>query len=43
MSNFETEYRSWLNKHIAQSKGERLRRLKERHGFGEKCLLERAW
>jgi len=43
MSTFETAYRSWLNKHIAQSTGERLRRLKERHGFGEKLFLEIAW
>ncbi|QJD84794.1 DNA-binding response regulator [Cohnella herbarum] len=42
MNNFETEYRNWLNKHIAQSSGERLRRLKERHGFGEKFLLVQA-
>ncbi|WP_239617857.1 DNA-binding response regulator [Cohnella mopanensis] len=43
MNRYESEYRSWLNKHIAQSTGERLRRLKERHGFGEKLLLEQAW
>jgi hypothetical protein len=43
LKNFETEYRNWLNKHIAQSSGERLRRLKKRHGFGEKYLLEQAW
>lgn len=43
MKEFETEYRSWLDKHIAQSSGERLRRLREHHGFGEKLLLEQAW
>jgi len=39
-SKFETEYRDWLNQHIARSTGERLRRLKTRHGFGEKCFLK---
>ncbi|QMV41382.1 DNA-binding response regulator [Cohnella cholangitidis] len=43
MNRFETEYRIWLDKHIAQSSGERHRRLKARHGFGEKLLLEQAW
>jgi hypothetical protein len=43
VNDFETEYRGWLNKHIAQSSGERLRRLKERHGFGERLMLEQAW
>ncbi|TVY03215.1 DNA-binding response regulator [Cohnella terricola] len=43
MNKFESEYRDWLNQHIAHSTGERLRRLKHRHGFGEKCLLEHAW
>ncbi|WP_135551200.1 hypothetical protein [Paenibacillus cymbidii] len=43
MSIFEDTYRSWLQKHITTSRGERLRRLKERHGFGEKCLLQHGW
>ncbi|MFC5470797.1 DNA-binding response regulator [Cohnella suwonensis] len=43
MSPFEQEYRVWLEGHLAASRGERLRRLRERHGFGEKCLLEHAW
>ncbi|BBI35742.1 hypothetical protein KCTCHS21_51410 [Cohnella abietis] len=43
MRNFESEYRIWLNKHITRSTGERLRRIKERHGFGEKLLIEHAW
>ncbi|MBO9610954.1 MAG: DNA-binding response regulator [Paenibacillaceae bacterium] len=43
MSKFEDAYRSWLQKHITTSHGERLRRLKERHGFGEKCLLQHGW
>ncbi|MFC7151902.1 DNA-binding response regulator [Cohnella cellulosilytica] len=40
---FETEYSAWLAKHIRESRGERLRRLKTRHGFGEKLLLQQAW
>lgn len=40
---FETEYNAWLAKHINESRGERLRRLKYRHGFGEKLLLQQAW
>ncbi|MFC5404550.1 DNA-binding response regulator [Cohnella soli] len=43
MSLFEKEYCVWLEGHLAKSRGERLRRLKERHGFGEKCFLENAW
>jgi hypothetical protein len=43
MRDFETEHRIWLNKHMAQSSGEQLRRLKKRHGFGEKSLLQHAW
>ncbi|RKP48785.1 DNA-binding response regulator [Cohnella endophytica] len=43
MSQFELAYRVWLDKHIAESRGERRRRIKERHGFGEKSLLEHAW
>jgi len=40
---FETEYNEWLAKHIRESRGERLRRLKHHHGFGEKLLLQQAW
>ncbi len=40
---FETEYRAWLERHISESRGERLRRIKERHGFGEKAFLEHTW
>lgn len=40
---FEAEYNEWLAKHISESRGERLRRLKYRHGFGEKLLLQQAW
>ncbi|WP_391573664.1 hypothetical protein [Cohnella sp.] len=40
---FETEYRSWIERHIHESRGERQRRIKERHGFGEKLFLEQAW
>ena len=43
MKEFETEYRKWMEKHINQRKGERLRRLKEQHGFGEKLLVEQVW
>ncbi|WP_143762590.1 MULTISPECIES: hypothetical protein [unclassified Cohnella] len=40
---FETEYSAWLAKHVGESRGERLRRLRTRHGFGEKLLLQQAW
>ncbi len=40
---FETEYRSWMDQHLALGTGERLRRLRTRHGFGEKSFLERVW
>lgn len=40
MADFETEYLIWLNKHKAAARGERLRRLDKRHGFGEKLLLK---
>ncbi|WP_372631357.1 hypothetical protein [Cohnella sp.] len=40
---FETEYRAWLDRHISESRGERLRRIKERHGFGERVFLEHTW
>lgn len=43
MKDFETEYRICMSKHIKQSSGERLRRLKERHGYGEKLLVEQGW
>jgi len=43
MKDFETEYRKWLNGHLAKRRGERLRMLKEQHGYGEKLLLEQAW
>lgn len=43
MSGFETEYRAWLEYHMSKRKGERLRRLKEQHGYGEKLLLEHVW
>ncbi|TVX99712.1 DNA-binding response regulator [Cohnella terricola] len=40
---FESEYRAWLERHIGESRGERLRRIKDRHGFGEKSFLEHVW
>jgi len=40
---FESEYRAWQERHIGESRGERLRRIKERHGFGEKAFLEHTW
>jgi hypothetical protein len=38
MKDFEVSYRKWLEYHIAHSNGERRRRIKERHGFGENYL-----
>ncbi|MBW5445648.1 hypothetical protein GE107_06165 [Cohnella sp. CFH 77786] len=43
MKDFETEYRKWLDMHLSKRKGERLRMLKEQHGYGEKLLLEQLW
>jgi len=40
---FEEDYRSWLDRHIALSQGERRRRIRHRHGFGEKLFLEHVW
>lgn len=40
---FEEAYRQWLDKHIAARTGERLRRLQEGHGYGEKLFLSQAW
>jgi hypothetical protein len=43
MDEFETEYQKWLARHLSKRKGESLRRLKERHGFGERLMLEQIW
>lgn len=43
MSNFEKAYTEWLNKHISEARGERLRRLRKNWGYGEKLLLQQAW
>jgi hypothetical protein len=43
MKDYEVSYRKWLEYHIAHSNGERRRRIKERHGFGEKLLVAQAW
>lgn len=43
MSSFDTAYEAWLNRHRATASGERLRRLKKGHGYGEKLLLQTGW
>ncbi|WP_027087167.1 hypothetical protein [Cohnella panacarvi] len=43
MSRFEQAYSAWLNRHIAEARGERLRRLLKKHGYGEKLLVQQAW
>lgn len=40
---FEKEYAQWMDKHLSLRSGERLRRLKEGHGYGEKLFLTNAW
>lgn len=43
MFGFEKTYAAWMEHHIASAKGERLRRLVKKHGYGEKLLLQQAW
>ncbi len=43
MGGFESAYEDWLNRHRASAKGERLRRLTQGHGYGEKLLLRNGW
>lgn len=43
MRSFESAYSDWMNMHLSKRRGERLRRLKDGHGFGEKLLLQQAW
>ncbi len=43
MKDFEKAYRRWLDMHLSKRRGERLRRLKEGHGYGEKLLVEQVW
>ncbi len=43
MSKFEDCYQAWLEYHLSRRSGERLRRLKEGHGYGERLLVEKVW
>ena len=43
MSKFEKAYSEWLSLHISEARGERLRRLLKKHGYGEKLLVQQAW
>ena len=43
MADFESSYHTWLESHLSRRNGERLRRLKAGHGFGEKLLVENVW
>ena len=43
MSKFEKAYTEWFERHISEARGERLRRLQKKFGFGEKQLLQQAW
>ncbi len=43
MSQFESSYQAWLEYHLSRRSGERLRRLKEAHGYGERILVENLW
>lgn len=40
---FKTAYENWLNWHMSRRTGERLRRLQEGHGHGERLYLENTW
>lgn len=40
---FAKAHREWLDDHLARRSGERLRRLKKGHQFGEKLFLEKVW
>jgi hypothetical protein len=40
---FEEEYEKFVHYHLKQRKGERMRRLKEGHGYAEKLFAERVW
>jgi len=40
---FDEAYAKWMEGHLASRSGERLRRLKEGHLYGEKLFLSQAW
>lgn len=40
---YKTHHEMWLKAHLKARSGERLRRLKEGHGHGEKLFLEQVW
>lgn len=40
---FETAYANFINLHMKKRRGERLRRLIEGHGHGEKMVLKKIW
>src|SRR4051812_4140275 len=40
---FDQAYAEWMNKHLTTRSGERLRRLREGHQYGEKLFLTNAW
>lgn len=40
---FKEEYHAFLNEHIKSRKGERHRRLRDRHSHAEKLFLENVW
>ncbi len=40
---FENAHMKMLERHSARRSGERLRRLREGHGYGEKLFLEKVW
>ncbi|WP_248928066.1 endonuclease domain-containing protein [Paenibacillus hamazuiensis] len=40
---FEEAHEQWMKRHILKRSGERLRRLKEGHGYAEKLFLQHVW
>lgn len=40
---FDEAYATWMERHLASRSGERLRRLQEGQGYGEKLFLSQAW
>lgn len=40
---FEKDYAQWMERHLTSRSGERLRRLREGHKYGEKLFLSQAW
>ena len=40
---FEDKHKQYINSHMTRRKGERLRRLKEGHGYAEKLFLQNVW